>query len=262
MYLAKYMKFQYFSDLHLNFYGKEWKRRIVINPQAEILIVAGDICSPYDKEYENFISHVSSLFKYVIIISGNHEYYRPKKNVGFYEGDWMEIIDNMIRCIIDKYDNVKYLQNSSFDVPDTDITIYGTTLWSNIYQRELPLIYDMLTDYSDRYGIPDFTCEKSIQMFEHNREMLDKFLLESRNRKVIVVTHHLPSYKLISPKYMSCGINSAFASQIDISQYVNIYSWIAGHTHTPVESDIYHVNPVGYPKENMNVNTDKIISII
>lgn len=42
---------------------------------------------------------------------------------------------------------------------------------------------------------------------------------------------------------------------INDSNYVNdsnnILAWFDGHTHTPVESDICHINQIGYPNENI-----------
>lgn len=72
------MKFQIASDLHLEFY-----KNININDFFDIskieepttLILAGDVGYPTHKNYEIFLSECSKIFKHIILIAGNHEYY-------------------------------------------------------------------------------------------------------------------------------------------------------------------------------------------
>jgi predicted phosphohydrolase len=256
------MQFQYFSDPHIDFHGRKWAKHLNIQRVADILIIAGDICSPYKSQYDEFLRYVSKMYKYVIIISGNHEYYKIKKNRRSITdtATWIREVDEKI-ISTNVYPNVKFLQNNSFDIPETPITIYGTTLWSNIKISEEAAVYSSLTDYSETHGIPNLSCNTVRKMYRDDMELMTTFLNNNRDKKVIVVTHHLPSCELIAPQYMDSGINSAFASNIDISPFPNICAWIAGHTHTPIERGIFHVNPMGYTNECNTCTPNKVITI-
>ena len=74
------MKIQYCSDLHIDYNGIKGKnlfRKFVsTRPQADILILAGDIAEAINEElYSSFINYCCKNFKHVILVSGNHEYY-------------------------------------------------------------------------------------------------------------------------------------------------------------------------------------------
>ncbi len=70
---------------------------------------------------------------------------------------------------------------------------------------------------------------------------------------LIVLTHHLPSYKLIHPKYEGHPLNFCFAANLEEMMKSPIRSWLCGHSHTGCEVEIKGVkcglNPFGYPGE-------------
>jgi predicted MPP superfamily phosphohydrolase len=253
--------FQYFSDIHLEFFDDPHKIDLLnIKPCAPYLIIAGDvdnICHQVQHKYERFLNHISPLFKYIFIISGNHEYYRTigkKQHID----KWLKYIDDNIRTITKKFDNVIYLQNETFDIPDTDITIFGTTLWSEISRDEKREVRGVLSDYT---YIPNFGINKPTELFNTSITSLTNALETKKDRKFVVISHHLPSYDLIHPKYKYSGYNSAFASDVKFVNDEHIVAWVAGHTHCPMESGKFHVNPIGYPRENMFVNYNKTFTV-
>lgn len=251
--------FQYFSDLHVDFLTD---LHILDNlqPSAPYLIIAGDIGSPFNKLYTEFLSHVSRLFTQVFIISGNHEYYYTrdadyKSHDADYKTrnstEWMMHIDNHIRHLCESLPNVVYLQNQVYELPNTDICIYGTTLWSHIYSA---MKYEVKRGVSDYRRIPYFTTEYSNQLFDTNQTLLEEAINKHTSKRFVVVSHHLPSRELIHDKYKYCEVNSAFASDVHIASDSRIIAWIAGHTHIPMECGKYHINPIGYPNENSKID--------
>ena len=77
------MKFQYLSDLHLEFpSNKKWVKKN-IKPIGDYLLIAGDTGyltnSRKNHIYENycdsFLKYCSDNWKQTILIPGNHEYY-------------------------------------------------------------------------------------------------------------------------------------------------------------------------------------------
>lgn len=217
--------------------------------------MAGDIGHVFSTTYEQFLTKMCHMFTRVFIITGNHEYYYHH---GRYISDtdrWMATVEAKIRDIATRLTNLVYLQNELFELPETDICIYGTTLWSRITDRERSVVRQQIADYQ---RIPNMTTDRSTQLFETNVAHLTETL---QNKRLIVISHHLPKYDLIADKYRSSGINSAFASTVEIADDPRIVAWIAGHTHSPMIQGKYYVNPIGYPMENQVTDFNKVISI-
>jgi predicted phosphohydrolase len=247
--------FQYVSDLHLEFYQKKQKLP-PIKPCAPNLIIAGDLGDAFHPLYEQFLAHVSTLFTYVFLVSGNHEYYWIKHGYRSDVNQWMAYIETKIREIAKKYPNVIYLQNEAFVIPTpspnpdgastysvSDIVVYGATMWSQIDDHHRESVRVNLNDY---HAIPRFTIYHSNQLFHQTIDHLNTALQQYHDHQFIVITHHLPSYQLIHPNYQQSTINSAFASEVQLADSPQIIAWFAGHTHSPIDKGKFHVNPIGY----------------
>lgn len=248
--------FQYFSDVHTEHLGEH--EFPVVTPQAPYLILAGDIGDPFSQMYKDFLTYLSSMFIHVFIISGNHEYYRTDAalaKVGAGGGtDWLNAIDDQIREITTSLTNVTFLQNTSYDIPNTDITVHGGTFWTNLHPHEELTIAMFVMDY--RGMIPGFTTHLGRTMHKAALNHLDAAIAVAiqNGRRLVVVSHHLPSYALIDQKYLArpeyASLNSAYASNIPQANHKAIAAWVAGHTHTPVQKGHFYVSPIGYPGEN------------
>lgn len=235
------MKVQYASDLHLEFYDN-YTFENFIKPSAEILFLLGDIGNPDSIIYQNFIQDCSNNFNKVFLIAGNHEYYSGKN---------IKDIDLIIKNICTKYNNVIFLNNDIYELND-DYVLIGTTLWSNLSQNEM---VDLIFSSNDFLKIKnegknlDFNTVNSF--FKNNVRWLEDNLKKIIDKKIIILTHHLPSYKCINKKYNQNRTNSAYASNLDylFSKY-KINYWFFGHTHTSVNMNINQTdlkcNPMGY----------------
>ena len=239
------MYFQYLSDLHLEFYNDISHIKII--PEAPNLILAGDIGKPGTQIYKDFIEFVATKFERVFLITGNHEYY-GKSN--------MDEIEDYIRNVIcTSYQNVIFLQNECYMIPNTNLALFGGTMWSHIpYQY----FYDVIRFMNDYKRIPHLSISKSNELhkkFVATLELLLKTLDD--DTKLIVVSHHMPSYDLIDEKYKNnyMNINCAFATNVDIARNPKIIAWIYGHTHTASQVDKFYCNPYGYPGENKNIES-------
>jgi|UniRef100_A0A6C0BKZ3 hypothetical protein len=255
------LSFQYFSDLHLEFYP------ILVNfdsfqitPCAPYLLLAGDLGNIFDSTYEEFLRYVSELYRYVFITTGNHEYYRRAQvsPARLESLEWMQCVDHHLREITSRLPNVVYLQDQMFIIPRTQVAVYGTTLWSRIASYETR---DIIHNINDYHQIPRFTPSLSNQLFEHKSDTLRQALSDHPELIFVVMTHHLPSYQLIDSRYLDYPYNSEFASSLTWSDDPQIAAWVSGHTHTPCESGKYHVNPVGYPNENPSFDCNRVFHI-
>lgn len=254
--------FQYVSDIHLEFY----KDIPSFLPAASNLILAGDIGNPYSLNYRDFLVNVSRNFGHIFLISGNHEYYKHseknwKRNIpeGKTTIEVMNEIDNHIREITKPYSNIHFLQNESFHFPNSELSIFGGTFWTNIPRRSYLAVERYINDYN---AIPGFTPDVSNELHAAATAALESEIQKNPGRKWIVISHHMPKNWLIVEKYQNCQYNAAFASDIEIADSPEIVAWIYGHTHTPSIQNKYYCNPIGYPRENPETVIDFTRSII
>ncbi|MEN9446415.1 MAG: Noumeavirus [Bacteroidota bacterium] len=246
------MEFQYFSDVHCEMYTSNPEKitKFDIKPCAPYLILAGDIGHPFSQIYDDFLTLLSPQYKHIFITSGNHEYYKTNyfETLKIPEIQWMQSVDQKIYDICRSKSNITYLQDDIYEFSDNNLAIYGATFWTNIKPEERSNVRQYLIDYRE---IPGFSMEVGIKKHEYSCNTLSKYIEANPSKKIIVVSHHLPSYELVNERYLNIKpeINSAYATDISISNHPNIKAWIAGHTHIPIEKGKFHVNPIGYPNE-------------
>lgn len=250
------------SDLHLEFYPNHrdlWKVISPFLPNADILILAGDIGIAYGikgyDEYTSLLLLFKQKYENVILVPGNHEYYKTKKY------DIVTVTDTL-RKMCDET-GVVLLSNNMAKIKD--VYFIGTTLWTKAESH----IRHFMSDFGKVFpDVPTYNKE-----FQRCYDWLKKTLDETHetiqnNRcddRIVVITHHLPSKHLIHEKYSSGLFNSGYYT--DILQDLkldNVDLWLSGHTH---ESIIYEyekpntdiltigINPVGYPSEPRETKT-------
>jgi DNA repair exonuclease SbcCD nuclease subunit len=242
--------FQYFSDVHTEQYkaSKRATFETEIIPMSPYLILAGDIGDPSSQAYGEFLSMLSPKYKYIFLISGNHEHY----------GHTFIETHNMIQQITDPLVNIIYLNNDLYHIPDTDITVFGATFWSSIKPEEEGTVKTFIMDYR---RIPGFTPQKSCEFNQESRKILQSTLNAFPDKQFIVISHHLPSHSLVNVKYLSSNMNSAYATDIEEAYNPNIKAWVSGHTHTPIQRGKFYVNPIGYPGENKDKNFNRTFTV-
>ena len=218
------MKFQVISDLHLESYTTLPNIRSIISPKAPNLILAGDICFIKHRLFIPFFQKLSQLFQKIIYIFGNHEYYIYSD----YNMETITTIEMLARKKLLPFKNVHILQKSFIKIDD--VIILGCTLWSYLSKKDF--VYGM-----QKLSRPSFVRHnKTILLhprisnelhFSHKiwlKEMLEVF----GNKKVIVVTHYLPSIKAIDDKFTI--FNKGYYSNCD-NLVEKATVWCCGHTH-------------------------------
>jgi hypothetical protein len=90
-------------------------------------------------------------------------------------------------------------------------------------------------------------------MHKEHKRILERELDKWSSAKIILLTHHMPSYKLINHQYKNDPMNCAFASDCEQLMRPNVSAWIYGHTHNVSKvimgNTITAVNARGYPNE-------------
>jgi predicted MPP superfamily phosphohydrolase len=238
-------KLQYLSDLHLEHYCKLYNKLPFIRKKADNIALLGDIGNPYEHSYKKFIHSMSNQYENVFLLSGNHEYYHNEMNE----------VDDKINKLCDQYNNVHYMNNNVVTIDD--VSIIGTTLWSHINKNEMEYIKNHMNDYRlIKYGDNLITPQIINDIHDDNVSWLKDVINENvnnevANKRVVVLSHHAPSYKMIPDKYKNSGNHSAFANHLDDIIQEPIVAWLSGHTHGCVTKNINGVicssNCFGYP---------------
>ena len=133
------MKFQYASDLHLEFddnYYFLMESNLV--PSAPYLILAGDIDIIMSNQVTrmSYFEFLSKNWEQVFIIPGNHEFYK--------KGD----VSKSFNIDIAIFPNVRYLNHQKLHIDGIDF--FFTTLWS---RTGTSIIKNMIADFRQcKYG--------------------------------------------------------------------------------------------------------------
>lgn len=201
------MKFHYISDIHLE---KVFCKGPILKPARNVpLFLAGDIGNPNNSKYEKFLGDAAENYDHVFLVAGNHEYGRLSHETDFMQRDCR--ISDLCR----KIGNISYMNRRTERYKD--FIIAGATLWTH-------------TPFANQ----DRILTENERHFVDSR-FIDRVLNLAEDEKVIIVTHHLPSYLLISkyyrmhPRWSKKTFRWASHSDYLLRKPVNY--WICGHSH-------------------------------
>jgi Icc-related predicted phosphoesterase len=244
------MKFQFASDIHLEILEidkgfnphDDESFRFIIEPEAPILILAGDITSPHAKCTIPFLQWCSRKFEHTFWVMGNHEYYSQ--------------IVMKKKDILEKYrelcpENVHILDNQTYRLEN--VLFVGTTLWSNIPEEDELEIQHRINDYRMIY-IADgrrITPQETRAQYNQNLQFLKDTIDDNKDKQIVIITHHAPLNRGTSfAEYEGEPTNGAYATHIDLPNDSNVRFWIYGHTHhnAQIKKGNYTVlsNQLGY----------------
>lgn len=105
---------------------------------------------------------------------------------------------------------------------------------------------------------------------EHERclAFIKNAVAQSKAANKIVVTHHVPSFRMLHPKFQGSKANGAFT--VELEDYIagsGIDYWIYGHSHTNIDVKIGNTqclsNQLGYvfANEHNDFSHDKYLTI-
>lgn len=247
------MKIQYASDLHLEFKkNSSYLKQHPLSVSGEILVLSGDIGYIGDDNYSKhpFWDWASDNYRQVIVIPGNHEFYKMFDIDKLYNGWSLEIRKN-VTCY---YNSVISLDN------DTDLI--ATTLWSQISLQDAYQTESVISDFRRiRYGNEPLDWTRFNNEHYHCFRFLEQSVKQSIAKHIIVATHHVPSFKLLAPEFKGSPFNGAFT--VELESYIvgsPIKYWIYGHSHRNIDKIIGHTqclsNQLGYVFQNEHLSFD------
>ena len=246
---------QHFNDEQIlsvsNFYIEPNEKDL-----AAILIIAGDLSSN-NFTLGLFLTAVCARFKHVLFVPGNHEGYT--------------------NCIQDVGTFLKLHQKKIKNLSLTTLTdvrtveLYGIkfvlgTLWGDggISDYDRIIVQQTMNDFRYiRYNDGQHVRKYSIyDMIENNKKQKQKIKRALKTKfvgRTVVITHHLPSRKLVSERFLckngTDGSNGGFCAGADsILEEHAPDLWVHGHTHDRVSTKLFNTriecNPRGYKSEH------------
>ncbi len=261
------MRIWIMSDLHLDVGHNNAQISFKLpdsRPEHDVVVIAGDICEDMVKGVKWI--RESGFSAPVIYVGGNHEFYRTK------------IDTNRLKALkeVRGSDDIHILQDSWVEIDG--VRFIGATLWTDYCLDGEPMqklamrhAEECMNDHRFiRYAAggyrkwhPDDCLREHQQSVEYIRHMLS----EPFDGQQVVVTHHAPSIKSVSPEYKRDLLNGAFASNLD-QEVDRADLWIHGHVHTAFDYRIGNgrvvCNPRGYAYHNEHTNFDpsKVVEVV
>jgi len=282
------VKIQYVSDIHLETHHNTSKSIFekILKPSAPYLALCGDIGYPGTQLYEPFLEYCSKNFEHVFYIAGNHEFYNDTKAIKYlktkqfieksvsedelrrisakFPRETPEDRVKTIRELCHKFPNIYFLDKEICQIPNTDIVVVGCTLWTKLGMN--PFMLSQFNDFQricedkDTFLRPRTYDDWNEEHVEFLGSTLTNIQSEHPELKIIVLTHHCPTYDIIIDKYTESdpnNMNSFFANKDLVSPFgKNVKAWICGHTHgckaIDVNGTIVATNTFGYEWETID----------
>ena len=243
------------SDWHLEFLKTDSPKKIQriidkiilpplpTDPQT-ILIIAGDLGLGHQMPIISAaLEHLSTRFEYVLWVAGNHFYYF--NNIFGALGSYLHGKNFPM--------NVQLLED--LYMLRGGIVFVGATLWTSFGGSNPLYMLRAKNGMNDFRIIKDYIHnlpilpEDTIPHFTHSASLI--FEVIRSNKKVVVVTHHAPSFQSIPRRYQGDDLNYAYASDLDnVIHRTAPLLWVHGHTHDSFDYNIDNTriicNPYGY----------------
>lgn len=248
------MKIQYASDLHLEFAdNSRFLKEYPLKAVGDILVLAGDIGYIGDDNYSKhpFWDWASENYERTIVVPGNHEFYKLFDIDKLYNGWKIEI----------RY-NVTCMYNAVIPLAK-DIDLIATTLWSAIKLQDAFRTENAISDFKRiRYGSEPLDWTRFNDEHLRCAKFLKESVCRSKAEHILVATHHVPSFELLSDEFKGSPQNGAFVAEMgDFIAQSPVEYWIYAHSHRNIDKTIGNTkcvsNQLGYVFNNEHHTFDR-----
>jgi hypothetical protein len=241
------------SDLHLEF------GPLNLEPAGEdVIALAGDIGIFTDGvEWADEIAR--SLNVPVVMIAGNHEFYRNREH-------WHHSITTTLEALSEAAaktrGRVTFLERSTAAI--AGVRFIGATLWTDFNLFGSPVLakhraIEAMNDYRLIAFSPREEFTPDVAAREHAKAVgyLSEALREPFDGPTVVMTHHAPSARSIAGRYADDALSPAYASHLDaLVANSGAVLWQHGHIHISrdylIGSTRVLANPRGYDGYELN----------
>jgi len=236
------MRIQILSDVHFE-HHRDYGEALIDSldfSESDVVLLAGDIVDfgvnalmALDRQ-RSLCAKVSGS---VLYVPGNHEYY----------GTSPAFVDHNLLFLKQQIQNLTVLSPYVIHTQEGR-RFLGDTLW----------FADDLQNSVYSYAMSDFSVIKGFVPWVYERHRACRAFLERELREGdVVLTHHLPSPRLIAPQYVGNPLNRFFVADLtDLILERKPALWICGHTHSSIDTTLGETrilcNPYGYPTESQS----------
>ncbi len=237
------------SDLHVG-KGEGWPAGQI--PQADVALVAGDIC-------EGLVSAIDWLALYirphmpVVFVPGNHEYYGTVHDHALLRGKQAAA-----------FADIHLLDGDAVTIGG--VRFIGATMWTDYLLFGEP--YRWACMQAARQGLNDhrhiawskapwrrFRPDEAAVLHHRAKLAIEGHLVQRHLGPTVVVTHHAPHLGSIHRQIRSNLLSAAYASDLsELMARAGPDLWVHGHTHLSVDYTVANTriisNPRGYRHEH------------
>jgi len=235
------LRIQVLSDLHLEFHPDQGDAFVAeLDPtDVDVLVVAGDLT--IDKFLFNTLVQLSDLFPQVLMVCGNHEYYKSNRGR----------VHRKLEKAQARLSNFHWLHETAVTIDGQ--RFIGTTLWFS--EDPLSVTYEhRLNDFLVIQGFRQWVYEangKAVRWLQRTIEATD-----------VVVTHHVPAFKGQGSRWKGSELSRFYVTDLTKEiEHLQPKLWCYGHTH---DSQDFHIgatrlvcNPFGYKGYEENPDFDR-----
>lgn len=251
------MQIQVASDLHLELLPQDFgiERLLVPHPEADILVLAGDIHNG-TKAIELFRDWPVP----VLYVAGNHE---------FYGQVWQDTRRDLQEACVGTA--VQFLDNAAVEIGH--VRFLGTTLWTDFaIDRSRPPasamelagaslrdFFQILSREDDSPPVP-ITPGQLLADHQVARDWLQERLNGLFEGKTVVISHHAPHRLSVHRRFIGDPLTPAFASDMsDLLRCADL--WLHGHAHDSFDYRVGRCrvvsNPAGYSLKSKSIGKGK-----
>lgn len=260
------------QDFHIDFWDSDltdkddvfFKLDLDPDDPYDLFILAGDIGQCHNStaqgKYIQFIKHICSLGKPVILIKGNHENYQS------------QLVNSKFFCSSlqkELFSNLYFLEKDYVDliINGKKVRIFGATLWTNFNNANPLAMLEAKMKMNDfgklilKPGYSKFLPEDAFIEFDITwQKLISASQGLDKDTSFIVVTHHAPLQKFVDNfrkmrnwdstiELLDYSYFSDCSKKFDDLQRKPDY-WICGHIHSPIKFEEHGIkfiaNPYGY----------------
>jgi predicted phosphodiesterase len=241
-------------------------------PDADVCVLAGDITAPLKAAVAWATDRISGHMP-VVLVAGNHEFYDDSILGGISRGlkashgaPRVHLLEN--DCVV--IDGVRFV---------------GSTLWTD-YAVDASRTSDAARDSDIAWAMRNaegllndhrviargddswrrWSPADAREAHQTARMYIESVLKVPHAGPTVVVTHHAPHPRSISPRFQGSPLNPAFAS--DLTSVMVRHKpdlWIHGHVHHSVTYEVDDTlvvcNPRGYGGENGDFRLDLVVMV-
>jgi UDP-2,3-diacylglucosamine pyrophosphatase LpxH len=223
---------QILSDIHLEHRDQNLLTdacfSTFVEPAAQILCLIGDIGSPYQQSFVDFVRWCSERWELVLFVAGNHDFFS-------HLGETCEVMAARMAAVCARHSNVRMLHNETLRVDDC--LFIGSTLWSHVPDQHAAELAVSLTSFHYIFTAPGVPVTVAQNNAEHSKcaGFIARAVTEAVQQKLkpVVLTHYVPSMDCTShPRFDAGNSKYGFSTQLSSAHAPGtIHLWAAGHTH-------------------------------